>query len=42
MSREELLKAIGPHLTDAVYDLLQHKPFRKNLENPKSNLILST
>lgn len=40
MSKEEINKAYGQHLSNAFYDLLHHAPFRKGLDKPK--LILSS
>lgn len=40
MSKETLHLAYGEHLTQALYDLLHHKPFRKEVDIPK--LVISS
>jgi hypothetical protein len=41
MDIEIFNKAYGPHILQAVFDLLQHKAFRSGLEKPKTNLIIA-
>jgi len=40
MDKETFDKAYGPHIVQAVFDLLQHPSFRNGLEEKKSNLII--
>ena len=39
MTEDQIHKAYGKHLSQALYDLIQHKAFRQGLE--KTNLILA-
>ena len=35
MDHDTFSKAYGPHIVQAVFDLLQHKAFRQGFEKPK-------
>ena len=40
MDKDMFDKAYGPHVVQAVFDLLQHKSFRQGLDKPK--IVLAT
>jgi hypothetical protein len=41
MDSATFTKSYGPHIVNAVHDLLQHKSFTKGLDSKESSLILS-